>query len=183
MERVRGGKTHNPYPALFSLNLLKETGAKLLSHWTWLKTEVLEHPSPKCWQAWGSQRRDQNNTLPVQWEGRRTLTLDGSVPKSLLTSTASIRCPWLLFCDAYPAAVKCSGRSVSFFPLSCFKKMRVCFKKKKKKQLSKKLYEMALRKENPTLSSTCFSLQLPLSLFAPPKALQIIIYVYQCNYL
>ena len=34
MERVRGGKTHNPYPALSPLNLLKETGAKLLSQWT-----------------------------------------------------------------------------------------------------------------------------------------------------
>lgn len=43
---------------------------------------------------------------------------------------------------------------------------------------------MAFKKENPALpSSACFSLQLPLFLFAPPKALQIITYVYHYNYL
>lgn len=39
------------------LNLLEETGEKLLSHWTCLKIEVLEHPSPKSGQSWYLQRR------------------------------------------------------------------------------------------------------------------------------
>lgn len=41
-----------------SLPLFQAAGAKLLSHWAWLKAEALERPSSKCWQAWRLERRD-----------------------------------------------------------------------------------------------------------------------------
>lgn len=115
VERVRGGKTHNPHPALFHLNLLKETQQS--SYHTGLdrRPKALSILPLSAGKA-GACRREAIRITPSllgEWAG--SPSLDGSIPEPLLTSAASSQCPWRLFRIAYPAAGKHSGPSVSSF--------------------------------------------------------------------